>query len=105
MNRYRISDADRPYAQEFKRNLETGNHFHSPGLQRVLNVMRGEAGDGKYVLVVREPFRRWVLGRLPAQRGAPVQILEDHEFTDLASAEWTVFRLRWRQHTGTELDL
>lgn len=104
MNRYRISDEDRVYAREFKRNLDAGNRCHSPGLQRVLNVMRGPSRDGKYVLVVREPHERWVLGVLPAERGAPVRILEDYEFTDLKTAEWTVFRLRWREHTGRELE-
>lgn len=104
MNRYRISDDDKVYAREFKRNLDAGNPYHSPGLQRVLNVMRGASRAGKYVLVVREPWRRWVLGRLPAQRGAPVEVFDDHEFTSLPAAEWAVFRMRWREHTGAELD-
>ena len=54
--------------------------------------------------VVRKPFQRWVLGRLPAERGQPVEILEDQEFNDLAAAEWTVFKLRWKAHTGRDLD-
>lgn len=105
MNRYRLSDDDKPCAREFRRNLQTGNPYHSPGLQRVLNVMRGGPKAGKYVLVVREPFRCWVLARMPAGRGEPVRILDEYEFTDRAEAEWTVFRLRWREHTGSELDL
>ena len=52
MSRYRITEADKVYAAEFKRNLEADNWFHSPGLQRVLNAMRGGPGPGKYVLVV-----------------------------------------------------
>ena len=105
MNRYRITDRDRPFALEFRRNLESGTWYHSPGLQRVLNVMRGGHGEGKYVLVVREPFRRWVLARMPGCRGAAVEVLEEHEFTDEKEAEWTVFRLRWRELTGKELDV
>ena len=65
-----------------------------------MNLLRGGPKAGKYVLVVREPFRRWVLGRLPAKRGDPVELLEAHEFTDLATAEWEVFKLRWRAHGG-----
>ena len=38
MSKYRITDADLPYAAEFKTH-PVG--FHSPGLQRVLNVLRG----------------------------------------------------------------
>lgn len=102
MSRYRITEADLPYAAEFK---ARPIGYHSPGLQRVLNVLRGGPKAGKYVLVVRVPFERWVLGRLPAERGAPVEILEDWEFTDLEEAEWTVFKLRWKAHTGQELDL
>lgn len=102
MSRYRITDADLGYAAEFK---ERPLGYHSPGLQRVLNALRGGPKAGKYVLVVREPFERWVLGRLPAARGAPVEILEGQEFTDLEDAEWAVFKLRWKAQTGRALDL
>jgi hypothetical protein len=102
LSRYQISDADLKYAAEFK-NKPFG--YHSPGLQRVLNAMRGGPKAGKYVLVVREPFRRWVLGRLPATRGVPVEILQGQEFTGLEDAEWAVFKLRWKAHTGWDLEL
>jgi hypothetical protein len=102
VSRYQISDADLAYAAEFKKQ-PLG--YHSPGLQRVLNAMRGGPKAGKYVLVVREPFERWVLGRLPAARGAPVEILKGQEFTDLEDAEWAVFKLRWKAHTGRDLDV
>lgn len=101
MSRYRLTDEDLKHAEEFRANpLGTP----SPGLQRVMNLLRGGPKAGKYVLVVREPFRRWVLGRLPAERGQPVEILEDHTFTDLAVAEWEVFKLRWTAHTGRDLE-
>jgi len=101
VSRYRITNEDLKFAAEFKANpLGTP----SPGLQRIMNLLRGGPKAGKYVLVVREPFRRWVLGRLPAERGQSVEILEGWEFTDLAVAEWTVFKLRWQVHTGRELD-
>ena len=102
MSRYRINEADLVYAAEFE---ERPLGYHSPGLQRVLNTMRGGPKAGKYVLVVREPFKRWVLGRLPAARGMPVEIVEGREFTDLEEAEWAVFRLRWKALTGRNLAL
>jgi hypothetical protein len=105
MNRYVITEADKVYAAEFKRNLESGNHYHSPGLQRVLNVMRGGPKAGKYVLIVEEPFRRWRLGRMPAERGHPVNVLPDYAFSDLKDAEWTVFQLRWQEQTGETLSI
>lgn len=101
MSRYRITDDDLQHAADFKAGpLGTP----SPGLQRVMNLLRGGPKAGKYVLIVREPFRRWVLGRLPAERGQPMEILEGPVFTDLAVAEWTVFKLRWQAHTGRDLD-
>lgn len=102
MSRYQITIADLKYAAEF-RDQPLG--YHSPGLQRVLNAMRGDTRAGKYVLVVREPFKRWVLGRLPAARGMPVEVLEGQEFTSLEEAEWVVFKLRWKVHTGQDLEL
>ena len=105
MNRYRITEADEVYAAEFKRNLEADNWFHSPGLQRVLNAMRGGPGPGKYVLVVDEPFQRWRLGKMPAKRGEPIEIVLGHQFHSLKEAEWTVFKLRWQEHTGETLSL
>lgn len=105
MNRYQITEADAVYATEFKRNLDAGNFYHSPGLQRVLNVMRGGPKAGKYVLVTREPFKRWVLARLSDGRGGRVEIMKDQKFTDLKNAEWTVFKLRWQEQTGQVLDL
>ncbi len=101
MSRYRITDDDLSYAAEFKAN-PLGSP--SPGLQRVMNLLRGGPKAGKYVLIVKEPFRRWVLGRMPAERGQPFEILDDQEFTDLAAAEWAVFKLRWQAHTGRDLE-
>ena len=101
MSRYRISEDDLKYAAEFKANpLGTP----SPGLQRVMNLLRGGPREGKYVLVVKEPFRRWVLGRMPGERGQPVEVFPEHEFTDLAVAEWAVFKLRWLAKTGHSLE-
>ena len=79
--------------------------YHSPGLQRVLNRMRTDTTHGKYVLVVAEPHRRWLLGRSPCVRGAPVEIVPGHEFDDRDEAERAVFRIRWQELTGEALDL
>lgn len=101
MSRYRICADDLPHAREFMRDPGARP---SPGLQRVLNRMRTDTANGKYVLVVAQPHRRWLLGRSPCVRGAPVQIVAGYEFDDRLEAERTVFRLRWRELTGEELD-
>lgn len=101
MSKYRITASDLKYAEEFRAD-PLG--VPGPGLQRIHNLLRGGPKAGKYVLIVRDPFRRWVLGRLPAKRGEPIEILDDREFTDLAVAEWEVFKLRWKSHTGQDLE-
>jgi hypothetical protein len=84
-------------AREFRDNVRGP---HSGDLRRVLNRMRGGPMPGKYVLVVRSPGREWVLAQVPARRGDPIQVHEDVVFTSLDDAEWSVFRLRWRDITG-----
>ena len=101
MSRYQITEEDLIYAKEFRANPLA---IPGPGLQRILNLLRGGPKAGKYVLIVKQPFKRWGLGRLPAERGQPVEILTDWEFSDLAQAEWQVFKLRWKTHTGQDLE-
>ena len=101
MSRYHIAIDDLPFAREF---LANPAGPASPGLQRVLNRMRTDTANGKYVLVAKDPHRRWVLARSPCVRGRPVQIL-GLEFNDRLEAERAVFRLRWRELTGEELPL
>ncbi|HTO84142.1 MAG TPA: hypothetical protein VMQ73_18095 [Methylomirabilota bacterium] len=98
---YKITPEDRQWVDEF-RNRPIGPH--SPGLLRVLNAMRGAPQRGKYVLVCTKPHREWVLGRLPGERGKPVETIPDQVFQSLAEAEWTVFRLRWKELTGSDLN-
>ena len=102
MSRYVIGHHDLPFAREF---MNTPAGPASPGLQRVLNRMRTDSSNGKYVLVVKEPFRRWVLGRSPCLRGQPISIVTGFEFDDRLEAERTVFRLRWRELSGEDLVL
>jgi hypothetical protein len=99
---YRIDPiADLPHAREF---MAAPVGLHSPGLQRVLNVLRGEPLAGKYVLVEITPHQRWQLAQLSGVRGRPLTVL-DTVFTDLATAEREIFALRWKEHVGQELAL
>lgn len=99
---YRIDPVtDLPFAREF---MAAPVGLHSPGLQRVLNVLRGEPLAGKYVLIEITPHRQWQLARLTGLRGRPVLLL-DNVFGDLLTAERTVFALRWKEHVGHDLVL
>jgi hypothetical protein len=44
-----------------------------------------------------------MLARIPPARGTPIETFPNLVFTDLAEAEWHVFRLRWRELTGDDL--
>lgn len=101
MARYRIAEDDVQFAREF---LAEPFGYRSPGLQRVLNLMRGLGPDGKYVILCLEPYRRWALARLPAARGQPITVVSGVEYDDLASAERDVFLRRWADLGGPPLD-
>lgn len=102
MSRYHIDASDLQYAREF---LAAPIGYHSPGLQRVLNRMRGPGWAFKYVLVVEERHARWRLGRMPLKRGSRIEMVEDVVYTDLLEAERDIFRRRWADLTGQDLDL
>lgn len=98
---YKISERDRDVVDEF--NAKPIGH-HSPALQRVLNVIRGQPVADKYVLVCVTPYKEWRLAQLTGERGKPVRLLKDQIFTDLEAAEREVFRRRWKLHTGAPLE-
>ena len=101
MPRYKLEQNDAAFVAEFMNN-PIG--YKSPGLQRVLNLMRGQGAQGKYVLICKEPYRRWILGRLPGRRGQPIVEVAGVEYTDLLQAERDVFLRRWRDLGGAEID-
>jgi hypothetical protein len=101
---YKIdAERDRQYIEEFRKEPIGA---HSPGLQRLLNIMRHDPTGYQLVLVCRKPFAEWVLGLMPPNRlDGPIVIEEGPVFTSREEAEWEVFRRRWRQHTGEDINL
>ncbi len=98
---YKVDPKDTHLAAEFK--AKPIGH-HSPGLQQVLNVFRGEAIAGKYVLVCTKPHEECMLGQLTGNRGDPVKLHHDRVFHSIEDAEWEVFKIRWRKYTGKDLE-
>ena len=90
-------------AEEFRRN-PYGRH--SGDLQRLLNLFRSGPFAGKHVLI-RET-RQWPLklklGRFGATPQDPI-LMTGLEFDSYEAAEWAVFKLRWKDHTGHDLPL
>ena len=89
-------------AEEFMRN-PIGHH--SPELQRLLLLFRGQPLADKYVLVCTKPFQEWTLGQLTGVRGKPVKLHKDKVFSSIEDAEREVFRLRWKKFTGYSLNI
>jgi len=92
---------DRQYIEEFRRR-PIGPH--SPGLQRLLNLLRHDPSGWQVILICRRPFREWVLGAMPPRRADPIRIEDGPVFTSREEAEWEVFRRRWRAHTGEDIN-
>ena len=100
---YRIDpERDLDLAREF---MATPVGHHSPNLQRLLRSMRGGPVKGKYALLVTKPGHEWTLIQLSGERAVAPKIFEDTVYQDLDEAEREVFRLRWKQFTGRELEL
>jgi hypothetical protein len=100
---YKIDPAvDRQYIEEMRRNPIGA---HSPGLQRVLNTLRTDKSGRQVILVVLKPFEKWVLGEMPPDRRDPITIEDGPIFTSREEAEWEIFRRRWFQHTGENINL
>lgn len=97
---YQVQPSEAHLAQEFREN-PIGKH--SPELQRILNVFRGEAMKDKYVLICLEPHKRWVLAQLTGVRGQNPKVHHNRVFTSIEEAEWHVFKLRWKKYTGKDL--
>ena len=96
---YRIvAEDDRKYIEEFREAPITAHR--SPGLQRVLNIMRLYRGGDQYILIARKEFHDYVIGRMPPLRDDPIVIEDDMVFKSREAAEWELFCRRWRQHTG-----
>ena len=99
---YRIDPVqDRSYVEEF-RACPIG--AHSPGLMRLLTVMRVDPSGNQLILVCRKPFAEWVLATMPPERSEPIEIEDGPVFTSREDAEWAVFRRRWEKLTGETIE-
>ena len=105
MSKYKLQNNDSKYALEFRNNLKKNNYFHSPSLQRILNLFRSGPKKGKYVLIKSQGKKKWFLGQLPASRGQKIKINKAVSFNNLIDAEWYVFKKRWKYHSGKNLGI
>jgi hypothetical protein len=86
-------------AQEFR---AQPHGRHSAELQRVLNYIRSEPFNCRYILVQEHKGLPYQLAQLGATPADPISYTGD-TFVTLAEAEWAVFKLRWRRHFGCDV--
>ncbi|MFO1037097.1 MAG: hypothetical protein U1E45_09660 [Geminicoccaceae bacterium] len=98
---YQIRPEDRLLVDEFRRQPYGGRY--SPDLQRILNLMRSAPMEGKYILLCTRPFAEWKLARHHGRK-KPIEVFHDQVFHSREEAEWAVFRLRWKELTGDDLN-
>jgi len=67
---------------------------HSPELQRFVAGLLADPGARDVVVLTLVPFRRWALGRLPADRSARVVIERERVFDDEEEALRALFLRR-----------
>jgi hypothetical protein len=76
---------------------------HSPALQDLLVRMRQPGIEPEWIIVVVEPWRRYVLAhRVP---DGPPRLLLDKEYPSIQECERAVFRARWIAAGGTPEDV
>ena len=67
---------------------------HSPALRHLLEELRLDPAEGRYVLVCTKPYREWVLASLTGEVKNPIKLHKRHVFDDLLEAQRFVFRRR-----------
>jgi hypothetical protein len=99
---YEIDPSRTDLAREFRDNPDGP---YSAELKLLINRLRIMPMAERHVLICIERGRRWMLARIPAERGAAVERFQDRVFTDYGEAVWEVFRRRWQTATGQELEV
>lgn len=99
---YEIDPSRTDLAREFRDNPDGP---YSAELKLLVNRLRIMPMAERHVLICVERGRRWMLARIPAERGGAVERFQDRVFTDYGEAVWEVFRQRWQTVTGQELKL
>lgn len=92
---YDIKPEDAQWLKYFR---TTTTHNRPLELNRVLNRLRMEPMEGKYVIVCTRLYQEYAIGRLGEGRGAPVTLLPQR-YTALRDAQWDMLKRRWAIHT------
>ncbi len=94
---YRWNGNRMDLAEEYRDNLRGP---YSLELQKILDRMRTTPMQGRFALIVVEPFKRWQLAKLSGIRGVPPEVVDHAFYTSMAEAEWDLFKRRWETLSG-----
>jgi hypothetical protein len=97
---YKIDASRKDLVEEFRAN--PGGPY-SPELTLVVNRLRLMPLADRHILVCTRRGREWTLAKMPARRGARLELYEDKVFDDYYEGAWEVFRQRWKTVTGKDL--
>ena len=75
---------------------------YGPELTLVVNRLRLMPMADRHILVCTRRGREWTLAKMPAERGAKLELYADRVFNDYYEGAWEVFRLRWKAVTGKD---
>lgn len=76
---------------------------HSHELSMLLHRLRLGPLEERYVPVCTVPGREWAVGRMPLERGRPIEFVEGAVYDNAEDADRRVFQLRWQAATGQKL--
>mgnify|MGYP006158336599 FL=1 len=99
---YKIDGSRMDLAKEYRDKLKGPYSFE---LQSILDRMRTSSLNGRFVLIVIEPFKRFGLARLSGKRGEPPKIIDDVIYNSISEAEWDIFKRRWFELTGYNINI
>ncbi len=96
---YEIDPSRTDLVAEFRKN--PGGPYSSE-LTLVVNRLRMMPMADRHILVCTLRGRQWTLAKMPAERGAKLELYEDRVYDDYYEGAWEVFRLRWKAITGED---
>ena len=99
---YKIDGSRMDLAKEYRDKLKGPYSFE---LQSILDRMRTSSLNGRLVLIVIEPFKRYRLARLSGERGVSPKIIDNVIYNSISEAEWDIFKRRWYELTGYKINI
>ncbi|MFL2812968.1 MAG: hypothetical protein ACJZ8H_04110 [Paracoccaceae bacterium] len=86
--------------------IEYRNNIRGPyslALQQILDKMRTTPLKGRFVILIKIPFKEFQLAQLSGTRGRNPEIVKGVIYKSIVEAEWDIFKRRWFLLTGIKV--